>query len=435
MDEGLAYEAKNLCLALQLRRTQPHHRSTRSWVERFQLTSVLSGHQGCVNSIRWSSDGGLLISGSDDRMLHLWRLGPRLSESVRPAACLPTLHRRNIFDARVTADMQSIVSCGADGCVCLTSVHTGQQVRLYEPETGHFSAFKLSALSDSGGGTFYVSFGDGFVRQFDLRQNNHAIAVNTNRVGLAGLSVNPLRRDILAVGGDDPFLRLYDIRRLCMHAEPLPTTELPLTPAISLHSTEQMIRLHRRRAASPSLSKPSDVGISGVSWSADGQSILANYRGGEIELFSSKSCADGEGERAVCLPSETRNEMTLPTSSVHLNSRQSFSGRMNEQTCTKEAQFLCGESAVGSGGDCGNLFIWDTLSGALVRKFRADRCTVNCVAPHPVWPLIAVSGIDSEIKIFDTIGLRGDEQQDSRRHATLASASLPVPELQATCRH
>lgn len=80
---------------------------------------------------------------------------------------------------------------------------------------------------------------------------------------------------------------------------------------------------------------------------------------------------------------------------------RSFEGRANEQTCAKEVRFLCGEEAVGTGGDCGSFFIWEASSGKLLRKLPADRCVVNCIAPHPMLPLVCTSGIDAEIKVWD----------------------------------
>ena len=33
-------------------------------------------------------------------------------------------------------------------------------------------------------------------------------------------------------------------------------------------------------------------------------------------------------------------------------------------------------------------------------QVRGDGCIVNCVSPHPSLPLLAVAGIDSDVKIF-----------------------------------
>ena len=312
---------------------------------------------------------------------------------------------------------------------------------------------KIATLPDFLDRTFFVSCNDGCVRHFDLREEDHAVAVNTGGIGLAGLSVNPARTDTIAVGGNDAFLRIYDIRTLRMHPESRAATDMPLTPAVSLHSTENMIR--KQRSMASSLLSRSEVGISGVCWSFSGQSLLANYRGGEIELFdvgpsttSETAVAVTEKTTQVSLPSEACSAVTLPASSVRLSSRRSFEGRTNEETCAKEVQFLCGEAAVGSGGDCGNFYVWDASSGGLLKKLRADRYIVNCVAPHPTWPLVATSGIDSEIKILDVadvdVRMRrsgtfgGSESQSQEAQETGSgtspspSASDPSPELPAT---
>ena len=54
----------------------------------------LHGHTGCVNTLRWSRGGRLLVSGGDDVTVKVWRYpdGALLST-------LPTGHTGNIFCA------------------------------------------------------------------------------------------------------------------------------------------------------------------------------------------------------------------------------------------------------------------------------------------------------------------------------------------------
>ncbi|KAI8924088.1 hypothetical protein BC831DRAFT_467499, partial [Entophlyctis helioformis] len=40
------------------------------------LSQVLPAHTGCVNSLAWSEDGNLLLTGSDDLHLAIWRYVP-----------------------------------------------------------------------------------------------------------------------------------------------------------------------------------------------------------------------------------------------------------------------------------------------------------------------------------------------------------------------
>lgn len=41
-------------------------------VGRLELRSTLEGHTGCVNTVSFSDDGEILISGSDDKRVMLW---------------------------------------------------------------------------------------------------------------------------------------------------------------------------------------------------------------------------------------------------------------------------------------------------------------------------------------------------------------------------
>lgn len=54
---------------------------------------------------------------------------------------------------------------------------------------------------------------------------------------------------------------------------------------------------------------------------------------------------------------------------------------------------------VTSGSDDGNFFIWDKLSGQLVDILEGDGSIVNVIEGHPTLPLVAVSGIDTTVKV------------------------------------
>jgi len=55
---------------------------------------------------------------------------------------------------------------------------------------------------------------------------------------------------------------------------------------------------------------------------------------------------------------------------------------------------------VASGSDDGNFFIWKKSSGDLVDVLEGDDSVVNVIEGHPTLPLVAVSGIDSTIKVI-----------------------------------
>jgi len=54
---------------------------------------------------------------------------------------------------------------------------------------------------------------------------------------------------------------------------------------------------------------------------------------------------------------------------------------------------------VTSGSDDGNFFIWNKSTGELHGIYEGDSSVVNMVEGHPTLPLIAVSGIDTTVKV------------------------------------
>lgn len=66
----------------------------------------------------------------------------------------------------------------------------------------------------------------------------------------------------------------------------------------------------------------------------------------------------------------------------------------------KEAKFW-GDNFVMSGSDCGGIFTWDRKTAKLVMLMAGDNHVVNCIQPHPTLPILATSGIDYDIKIWE----------------------------------
>lgn len=68
--------------------------------------------------------------------------------------------------------------------------------------------------------------------------------------------------------------------------------------------------------------------------------------------------------------------------------------------CTLAVNFLGpNDEFVTSGSDDGNFFIWRKTTGALHGIYEGDGSVVNMVEGHPHLPLVAVSGIDTTVKV------------------------------------
>lgn len=86
-----------------------------------------------------------------------------------------------------------------------------------------------------------------------------------------------------------------------------------------------------------------------------------------------------------------------------------FSGHCNTHTDIKEANFIGQRGEyVAAGSDDGNIFIWEKATGNLVRVLHGDDSIVNCIQWHPLGPLLATSGIESVVRLWEPSS-RGDD--------------------------
>lgn len=54
-----------------------------------------------------------------------------------------------------------------------------------------------------------------------------------------------------------------------------------------------------------------------------------------------------------------------------------------------------------SGSDCGNIFIWQSSTGKLVKLLHGDNeGAVNCLSSHQTLPLLATSGLEHNAKLY-----------------------------------
>ena len=112
-------------------------------------TAVLSGHTDGVNSLTFSPDGTLLVSGSDDTTVKLW--------DVQTGGLLKTFHSHTncVHSVSISADHTTIASGSSDTTVYLWNVSTGeyhvieQQNRVYTVSFSPIDPQYLLSICDS----------------------------------------------------------------------------------------------------------------------------------------------------------------------------------------------------------------------------------------------------------------------------------------------
>merc|ERR1712013_39756 len=94
---------------------------------------------------------------------------------------------------------------------------------------------------------------------------------------------------------------------------------------------------------------------------------------------------------------------------------QRYSGHCNLKTDIKEATFF-GDAFICSGSDDGRCFVWERESGRLVNALSGvDDEVVNTVRRPPTLPVLAMSGIDSTIKLWHPMRGGSDEGEEEKK--------------------
>nr|AJC99027.1 AGAP006357 [Anopheles coluzzii] len=328
-------------------------------VQRLGLLHKLAHHTGCVNSLNFHPSGKLLASGSDDLRINLWHWeSKKLLKSIRSG------HKNNVFQTKfMTCDGYGseieIISTGRDGHVRHTTVKScGQAVTKVIFRSQHpIHKVAIPARNDL---TFLMAGEDEKVRLCDMRQAKMQTVVDVG-LRLYSIATHPYDTEF-CVSGSGSAVRVYDLRR----------AQKPL----------RMLFVGEQGEGLRSYSS-----ITCAVYNHDGTEILASYSDDDIYLFKL---------------AEAEAEMVIPT--------ERFRGHCNVQTIKGVSFFGPRSEFVVSGSDCGYVYIWEKSSRRIVNWLRSNPGeVVNCLEPHPAFPILATSGVDNDIKVWVPKGLR-DEQ-------------------------
>lgn len=97
-----------------------------------------------------------------------------------------------------------------------------------------------------------------------------------------------------------------------------------------------------------------------------------------------------------------------------------YTGHRNARTIIKECNFW-GDDHVISGSDCGHIFFWNKHTGKIVNVIEADKRVVNCVQENSMFPVLASSGIDYDVKIWQPILKNSEVESDINSKINLVS--------------
>ncbi|XP_051158774.1 WD and tetratricopeptide repeats protein 1 [Leptopilina boulardi] len=280
---------------------------TNNFVSRLGLEAELKGHDGCVNCLEWNETGQILASASDDMHIILWdpfRYEKKLA--------LNTGHNGNIFSVKFMPKSNDsvLVSGAGDSKIRVHDITLADTILACNCHTGRV---KRIATAPNIPYLFWSAAEDGIIMQFDMRaphtcksHDEKNVLVNLVNhmdchIEAKCIAVNHRRPELIAVGANDPFIRMYDRRMIKLAVRPI--IDLPQSPfdwinpqrrrdqygdegvdltTVPLGCVQYFIAGHlksRQREHVRSLS------TTYLTFSNDGNELLVNMGGEQIYLF------------------------------------------------------------------------------------------------------------------------------------------------------
>ncbi|EFN75923.1 WD and tetratricopeptide repeats protein 1 [Harpegnathos saltator] len=276
---------------------------TGNLISRLGLEKELNGHTGCVNCLEWNESGQILASASDDKDIILW--DPFRYEKK---LVLHTGHHGNIFSVKfMPKSNDRVLVSGAGDC----------RIRVYDLAFSytepiftckcHRARVKRIATAPSIPFLFWSAGEDGLFLQYDMRtphvcrSEDRNVLVNLiyhagNNVEGKCISVNSKKPELIAVGANDAYIRMYDRRMIKLsQIPPCPTHVLNTEwvnftnyragkgdpdDNIPLGSVQYFIAGHLR-----SRDSNRSITTTYLTFSDDGNELLVNMGGEQIYLF------------------------------------------------------------------------------------------------------------------------------------------------------
>lgn len=281
---------------------QPYGKQQRSLsaqtglIKRLSNTQSFKGHSSTVNALDWSSDGEILLSGSDDCRIKLWN-----AESGKAMHTFDSGHTSSIYVSKFlpnTGNAQ-IITSAADRQIRLVDLERSA----IKPYTFHHG--KVKALVALDPCLFISGSDDGTVRHYDTRERSDTNSTNSllgmrsgdvladqkfertprgrAKVGINAVAVDSMRPHLFVTGSSDPMVRLYDRRMSGRRGHSALPSGRNMPQWVSCYIPTSL----KTDALLPRSGPERPPFISSVKFSVGGDQVFASYSGDNIYSFLS----------------------------------------------------------------------------------------------------------------------------------------------------
>lgn len=390
----------------------------------FHCTKHLK-HDGCVNTASWLRDFCHLVTGSDDRLIKIWKM----DNDIHLRHTITTGHRSNIFCVEQSPLNPDIFyTCAADGELRVCNVNTNiPNESVASTSHGMMHMFKCSPHNNY---ELLTAQADGHAIMYDTRLSTHRkifdVMFHKNKlnpnISVRCVEFHPLDPFTFILGGEaGTNIQVYDRRKVnvsnssAVNNNSYPVYEISLASFYNGKSSDKTFsdvsastptnQRYLRRSIFEVEEIADKLSISCLGYNKYGTKLLVNIMGGDV------ICLDlaEEGGKLMYYDSYLREDGIqnglMETCEVRRykphNAHGVYFGAPNSQTFLKTARFFGPkEEYIVAGSDLGRAYIWDSKTCQIQARIRADRSVCNGVIPHPVFNYLITYGIDRTAKVW-----------------------------------
>ena len=371
--------------------------------------AVFLGHDGEVDAVGFSPDGGRVVSGGVDGLVRVWDLATGVQ--VRELAG----HEGGVTSVGISPDGGRVVSGGVDGLVRVWDLATGVQVREL---AGHEGGVTSVGISPDGGRV--VSGGvDGSVRVWDVAREEQLLDFvgHRGRVNSVEFSWDG---DRVASGGDGS-VRVWDavggmaLHTIFGHGREVTATALsPDGARIASGSRDGGLRIWETGTEAQLLGQLGHSGgVSAVAFSPDGRRVLTGGFDGVVRVWDASSGAqlwEFVGHRSeVTSVRFSWDGARIGSGGVDGSVRvweadqvAEFRESVGRRGGVSSIDLSRDGAQIVSGHRDGFVRLWDSLSGAQLAELQGHCGEVNSVSFSADNAKVVSGGDDGSVRVWDS---------------------------------
>ncbi|MFM2062804.1 MAG: hypothetical protein RLZZ507_2474 [Cyanobacteriota bacterium] len=383
------------------------------------IAQPITGHTGSVNSVAFNPDGNTVVSGSKDKTVRLW--------DVNTGKAIGQLysHAQPVTSVAFSPDGNTIVSGSWDNTVWLWDLNTEEAIA--QTFSGHTKPI-LSVAFSPDGKTIVSGSWDNTVRLWDIETGEaigQPFSGHTNSVTSVAFSANG---SIVVSGSEDSTVLLWDVKTgeaigqpFSGHISSVTSVAFSAGSMVVSGSEDRTVRLWDVETATPInqvFSGHIDT-VNSVAFSPDGSTVVSGGEDNRVLLwdiktgkalgqsFSShtdrhrdivKSVAFSPDGKTV-VSGSSDTTMRLWDVKKRKTIDQPFSGHIDTVT---SVAFSPDGSTVVSGSEDITVRLWDVKTGeAIGQPFSGHTNSVTSVAFSPEGNTVVSGSWDKTVRLWD----------------------------------